>query len=369
MVAGTNGKGTTCRVVETLFLAEEKSVGVYSSPHITDYRERVRINDGLLSQDAHCKAFEAIEQARGDIALTYFEFGTLAALYLLHEANLDIVILEVGLGGRLDAVNIVEPDISIITTIDLDHQDWLGDTRDKVAFEKAGILRAGKLAVIGELDAPATLQQQVQEKNCKAYWQNSEFSYQERASCWDYHFKSLRLSELPVSSIPTQNAATAITVVKLLLPELNEQSIRDVLADVSLPGRFQKISTKPTLILDVAHNPQATNLLLSRLKRQHYENLHLVVGMLADKDSQQSLLPFLTLGANWYLAPVQSARSASAEMLDSAVKEQRSKNLFESIDVALQSALASASENDLILVFGSFFTVAEATQYLRVNEI
>lgn len=363
-VAGTNGKGTTCRVVEALAMAQGLSVGVYSSPHIVDYRERVRINDALLPELEHIQAFEKVEDCRKEVSLTYFEFGTLAALHLLASKKLDVIILEVGLGGRLDAVNIVDPDVAVITTIDLDHQDWLGNTRELVAKEKAGILRANKPAIIGDLEPPKSLLDATHKLACQSYYQHRQFGYEvisDKCRIWMADEQWLIDAD---SQFPLQNIATAIATTRILGWPLDATGLNHVLNTTSLPGRCQVMQTEPTVIVDVAHNPQATAYLLERVKQRQFARLHLVCGMLSDKDSRASLQPFTDLSAKWYLAEVNSPRSASIEVLKSSLADDQAVEGYASISDAFESALENAAADDLIVVFGSFFTVSEVFVFL-----
>lgn len=359
LVAGTNGKGTTCAALENIALGMGKSVAVYSSPHVLDYRERVRINQEMLPEEAHCKAFEKVEAIRGNQALTYFEFGTLAALVLIAEQDVDLALLEIGLGGRLDAVNVVEPDLSIITSIDLDHQAWLGDTREKVAYEKAGIIREHGKAVIGELAPPANLIEICQERSVECYIQTRDFKFSDNGQNWSWSSDSNHFTNLPNPAVPTQNVSTALMAAQVLGWNLEPDALQKAIAKTSLPGRFQRLRSDPTVILDVAHNPQATRYLKQKLQAELSGQLHLILGMLSDKDSQASLQPFLGLNARWHIAPLPTERSASVESIKSFLPPQEKVLTFGSVEKAFLSALENADDEDTILVFGSFFTVAE----------
>lgn len=357
-VAGTNGKGTTCAFIEQAAMKAGKSVAVYSSPHLNDYRERVRINNALVSGKEHCEAFLKIEQARGDILLTFFEFATLAALTLIEKHNCDIVLLEVGLGGRLDAVNIVEPNMAVITSIDLDHQEWLGNTRESVATEKAGIFRQSIPAVIGEDDPPSTLVELARLTQVDTYWQQRDFRYNHGNQDWSWKSKTQTLTCLPIPSIPIQNVSTGLQVIELLNFKLSEEQVKKVIATASLPGRLQQISEDPPVILDVAHNPHATRNLRSYLQQFNFSQLHLVVAMLADKDIQATLEPFTSLGAKWYVASLDNPRGAESKLLKSVLDETEIVLEFDEVSQAYSRAVKTAKTNDLIVVFGSFFTIA-----------
>lgn len=361
-VAGTNGKGTTCTMLEQAALLAGNTVAVYCSPHLLDYKERVRINGRLLGDDKHCQAFSRIEKARADVSLTYFEFGTLAALVLIAEANTDIILLEVGLGGRLDAVNILDPDIAVITSIDLDHQAWLGDSRELIAIEKAGIFRESGVAVIGEANPPASLLKRADELKLEAYWQGKEFSYQANKNAWCWQSAGRILQKLPVPQIPMQNASTALKVIELLAFKLNNEQLVSLIKQTSMVGRSQIIRHKPCVMLDVAHNPEATGYLAKKIAEMQYNRLHLVAGMLADKDIEQSLLPLMALEANWYVGSLNVPRGAKSVALKSVLAAQKKVLDFDSVSQAYEKAVDCAENDDLIVVFGSFFSVAQVMQ-------
>ena len=362
-VAGTNGKGTTCVMLEQTALLLDKTVGVYSSPHLLDYRERVRINGKMLSEKQHCEAFLAIEQARQGTSLTYFEFGTLAGLYLLARAQVQVVLLEVGLGGRLDAINVIDPDVAVITGIALDHQDWLGDTREAIAVEKAGILRPGIKAVVGDPEPPATLRSAVEAQQSNALFQHADFRNALISdSGWQWECGDVVLENLPLPCIPIQNASTAIAVMLQAGWPLSSSVISKGLKLATLPGRYQVIANAPRTLVDVAHNPQAISHLLEKIKAEQYQKLHLVVAMLADKDIKGGLEPFNDLTAEWYVASLGVPRGAKSSTLASCLAGNAKVSEFETVNQAFEQAKCNASEGDLIVVFGSFFTVAAVLQ-------
>jgi dihydrofolate synthase / folylpolyglutamate synthase len=358
-VAGTNGKGTTCAMIEQALLLKDKSVAVFSSPHLIDYRERVRVQGNMLSSEQHCQAFAKIEHARGDVSLTYFEFGTLQALQLMAEAQSDYLILEVGLGGRLDAVNIINADIAVITSIDLDHQEWLGHTRDAIAQEKAGIFRTNIPAIIGEPEPPESLIKSAQEHRVKASWQGNEFSFELNHNGFSWHNEVYHFSQLPTPLIPAQNVSTALQVLSVMGIELTPEFIRQLLVKTHLNGRRQIIQQQPTIMLDVAHNPHATRLLASEIAALSNKRIFAVVGMLADKDIQQSLAPLIAVVDDWYCASLHVPRGASAQKLVSVLSQAEMVLEFDSVSVAFKAARKIAQKDDFILVFGSFYTVAE----------
>ena len=263
-VAGTNGKGTTCRTLESALMAAGYKVGVYSSPHLVRYTERVRVQGEELTELAHTTSFAEIEAARGEISLSYFEFGTLSALWLFQQARLDVVILEVGLGGRLDATNIVDADVAVVTSIALDHTDWLGPDRESIGREKAGIFRAGKAAIVGEPDMPLTIAQVADEKGARLLRRDVDWRYEAGEQGWSFFDRQGALTDLPLPQVPMPNAATAIAALRASGLKVSEQAIRDGVQRAMLPGRFQIISEAPRTILDVAHNPHAAAYLAGR---------------------------------------------------------------------------------------------------------
>ena len=366
-IAGTNGKGSTGAAIEQIALYLDKKVGVYSSPHLLDYRERVRVNGHMLSEQDHCDAFAKGEKARignggnDEVSLTTFELGTLAALCLFAEqSDLEVLVLEVGLGGRLDAVNVVDPDLSVLTYIGLDHQEWLGETREEIAIEKAGILRKGGKAIIGDTEPPHTLLDEVERLGVEALWQNRDFQMiQNELNCWEWHHGDKRLVGMPQPSIPRMNIGTALACADVLGWELDNSLAQHVCRNTHLPGRFQNINNTPLTILDVAHNPQATEYLKYKLMPRVRGNLHLVVGMLSDKDAKLSLLPFSDLGAYWYFAPLDTPRSAEPQQLAEELPSGEKVKMCESVEQAYKKAQQAAFDDDCILVFGSFYTVAD----------
>ena len=367
-VAGTNGKGTTCRLLEQALLAQGKSVAVYGSPHLISYCERVRLNGELASESDFCQTFELIENARVDITLTYFEFGTLAAMKMMQDSGVDVAILEVGLGGRLDATNILDADLAIITTIDLDHQEYLGNTREQIAREKAGIMRPNGKAVIGEFLPIASLSEAVEQLNVDAMWANRDFSFHvtEGNTAWRWQGKLNSFNSLPYPNIPIQNASTALAALEVmgLLPE--EKQLQDILSYTRLPGRQQKISDDPRVVVDVAHNPQATKAMKEWLLRYSASKLHIVVGMLRDKSIAQTIAPLATLPAQWYVGSTSGPRGCQADIIQQALLNEDVQsdciNTFGDITSAYNNALKNYQDKDLVLVFGSFVTVANVLE-------
>ena len=359
-VGGTNGKGTTCALLEAMLSAGGVSVGVYSSPHLVGYRERVRIKGHSPAAAHFCAAFAEVEAARGDIALTYFEFTTLAALWLFRDAAPEVVLLEVGLGGRLDATNVVASDQSVITTIALDHTDWLGDNRESVGFEKAGIFRAAKAAVCGDAKPPASLLAYAEQLATPLYCTGRDYQWQVQGDAWSFRGLGLDLEQLPLPSLPVMNAATALATLALSPFTLSKEAILTGLSQAQLNGRLQQLS--PNLWIDVAHNAESATYLATQLSKLKGERRCIaVVGMLKDKDIAASLAPLQPLVDTWYLASLAGPRGASA----SELAGYQAGGEFDSVIAALTAAQHHADEHDMIIVFGSFFTVADVLAHFQ----
>ncbi|MGL9769146.1 MAG: bifunctional tetrahydrofolate synthase/dihydrofolate synthase [Sodalis sp. (in: enterobacteria)] len=357
IVGGSNGKGTTCRLLEAILLESGMRVGVYNSPHLLRYTERVRIQGEELPEAAHSEAMAIIEAGRSATSLSYFEFGTLAALHLFRQAALDVVILEVGLGGRLDATNIVDADIAVITSIDLDHTDLLGSDRASIAWEKAGIFRHGRPAVVGDSVRPATLDAVAADCGAALYARNRDWWCQEDEEHWRWWDNMHGFTALPLPAIPLENAATALAAVACLPFKVPESAVRQGLRKASLPGRFQCIGRAPLIILDVAHNPHAASYLAKRLMALSCTGkIRAVVGMMADKDISATLACLRKQIDVWYCASLGGQRAACARKL--AVHLNSDAQQFEDVLSAWYHAMEDASSEDCVLVFGSFHTVS-----------
>jgi folylpolyglutamate synthase/dihydrofolate synthase len=363
-VAGTNGKGTTCRTLEMILLAADKRVGVYSSPHLLHFTERVRINNQESTPSDTVKAFVAIEKARGDVSLTYFEYATLAALYQFKQAQLDVVILEVGLGGRLDATNIVDADIAIITTIGIDHVEYLGNTRESIGREKAGIFKPKSIAVVGEPEIPSSILDVAHAVNCPLFAVNKDWSYQQIDKLtWQFNSSIKQYQNLPIPQVPLANAATAIAALSHSPFSITQKQIDSALEKTSLIGRFQIIQASPTVIVDVAHNPHAASYLVKQielLKQQQLKvgKVRFVIGMLKDKDIKSTLSIFNA--DQWYCASLYGERGCNADILKQFLQEENVANIatFDSVYEAYQKAMQEAKEDDIIVICGSFHTVS-----------
>ncbi|HFZ8994297.1 TPA: bifunctional tetrahydrofolate synthase/dihydrofolate synthase [Citrobacter freundii] len=366
-VAGTNGKGTTCRTLEAILMAAGYKVGVYSSPHLVRYTERVRVQGKELPESAHTAAFAEIEAMRGEISLTYFEYGTLSALWLFKQAQLDVVILEVGLGGRLDATNIVDADVAVVSSIALDHTDWLGPDRESIGREKAGIFRAGKPAVVGEPEMPYTIADVAQETGALLRRCGVDWHYHVADNQWSFTDRLGTLTDLPLPQVPQPNAATALAALRASGLAVSEQAIRGGIARATLPGRFQIVSEAPRIILDVAHNPHAAEYLTQRLLTLPKSGRILaVIGMLHDKDIAGTLAWLKSVVDEWYCAPLEGPRGATAEQL---LEHLGTGKAFENVAQAWHAALADAKPEDTVLVCGSFHTVAHVMEVIDTGRI
>ncbi len=369
-VGGTNGKGSVCAMLESILHAAGYRVGCYTSPHLLYYNERVRIAKRQASDAELCASFEKIEQARGDVPLTYFEFGTLAAMQLFIEQKVDVAVLEVGLGGRLDAVNLFDNDCAVIASVDIDHIDYLGDTREKIAFEKAGIMRRDKVAICGDANVPQAIRVHAKEIGADLWCIGDEFGFKRHQGQWDYYSKIGPRHGLPHPALrgafQLYNASAVLAALDALKDKLpvSMEAVRRGLAEVRLPGRFQFVPGKPTLILDVAHNPHAARSLAQNLAElQPCPHTYAVFAMLKDKDMEgvaAALGPHID---TWLLAGIVAPRGATAAEVAEALRRSGARGemlVFDKISDAVSYAYNVAGENDRIVAFGSFHTVAEA---------
>ena len=376
-VAGTNGKGSVCAMLESILAASGRRVGLYTSPHLLRYNERVRIAGHELGDEALAEGFAAVERARGNMPLTYFEFGTLAALWCFERAAPDALVLEVGLGGRLDAVNIVDADCAVITGVALDHQDYLGGTRESIGREKAGIFRAGRPAVVADPEPPTSVLAEAQRLGARLLLLDRDFGFRVRPAQWDYWGPGGGRSSLAHPALrgtrQLRNAAAALAALDALrgLLPIAMQDVRRGLAEVVLPGRFQVLPGRPQVILDVAHNPEAARVLADNLSKSGYAAETIgVFGMLRDKDIDgvvRALAPSIT---RWHLASLGGPRGASAAELARRLRTAgvtAPASEHPSPSAAFSAARAEAGENDKIVAFGSFLTVADVMQCLEAS--
>ncbi|SDU01525.1 bifunctional tetrahydrofolate synthase/dihydrofolate synthase [Halopseudomonas salegens] len=378
-VSGTNGKGSTCAAVHALLQAAGQHAGCYSSPHLIHYNERVRIGDQFASDEQLCAAFASIEAVRGDVSLTYFEFGTLAALLLFQRAELDAVVLEVGLGGRLDAVNVVDADIAIVTSIGLDHQQYLGDSRDSVGYEKAGIARAGRPLICGETDLPSRFISTLSDIGPRVYQRGRELDWQPQGDEGDWQVRvqdrdgaEHTIGPLPPVDLPRDNLLLAIQASVLAGCRLSTLQISQALQPLRLPGRMDwhvlEWRDQPRrLCLDVGHNPHAAAWLAKTLAR-HQHPVRAVFSALDDKDVVGIVRALRGCFVDWALAPLPSPRSRSPGELQQLLDGQGETAHCHVSVVAAISAQLDADDQSAIMVFGSFYTVAAALEWLASEE-
>ena len=371
-VAGTNGKGSTCAMLEACLLQAGYRTGVYTSPHLVHFQERCRIHGELVQPDDLLPNFAKVEAARkqgSEISLTYFEFTTLAILSLMADANLDVAILEVGLGGRLDAVNVVDADCAVITSIDLDHTELLGPDRESIGFEKSGIMRSGKPVVISDPVPPESVLAHAASIGADLWQFGKDFNFTGDKQQWAWAGRGRRYSGLAYPALRGANqlinasgVLAALEAVRSRLP-VTAQTIRNGLAMVELPGRFQIIPGQPTLVLDVAHNPHAVAALSENLDAMgFYPTTHAVFGAMADKDVSAIMARVGVLVDRWYFCDLPTARAASALDLQKQWQQTNTRknvtsNTYADPQAALEAAVAAAGPADRIVVFGSFFTV------------
>lgn len=399
IVGGTNGKGSTCALLEGILVQAGFTVGTYTSPHLLDFNERARVNGAAVEDHLLTEAFDIVEQARTQMpvqTLTYFEFTTLAICHVFASSNLDAWVLEVGLGGRLDAVNVFDADCAICTSVDIDHKDFLGDTREKIGFEKAGIFRSGVPAVIGDPQPPESMLAHAESIGADVWCFGRDYNYSGDKQQWAYGGRAMRRAALPYPALRGANqllnasaALAALESVKHKLP-VPAQSIKQGLLLVELPGRFQVLPGQPTIILDVGHNPHAAAHLRESLDNMgFYPYTHCILGMLEDKDAEQVIKQLHDRVDHWHLVTLDGERGRSADSLELAAREagvsgesfdwagnakalgaggipkqspDSSLQKYDSVAQAYSTVTQAASSNDRILIFGSFVTVAQGLQ-------
>ncbi|QNS01894.1 MAG: bifunctional tetrahydrofolate synthase/dihydrofolate synthase [Buchnera aphidicola (Pentalonia nigronervosa)] len=358
-VGGTNGKGTTCIALEKLLLKSGYTVGLYTSPHLINYTERVRINGKIIAEDQHVLSFCHIETKRNAKVLTYFEFVTISALFLFKQYKLDVLILEVGLGGRLDATNIVDSDLSIITNIEMDHTSILGNDRSSIVREKSGIFRKNTISVIGDYNVPGSIYKIAKKTHTVLKNVNIDWFWFKNDNSWDFIHPDIQLYNLPMTKIPLSNAAIALSALYYAKFKIHENIIRHVMPKIQLLGRFQTICFDPRIILDVAHNPHAVLYLSYKIDEiSCLGKIHAVIGVLKDKDISQMIRILKNRVHYWYAAPLNTNRTISVMQLKNYLPKHNTY-FFNSIAQAGKTAYMRSEKQDVILIFGSFFTVSE----------
>ncbi|QHG92725.1 bifunctional tetrahydrofolate synthase/dihydrofolate synthase [Coxiella endosymbiont of Amblyomma sculptum] len=373
-VAGTNGKGSVIKSLESIYLASGYQVAAYTSPHLLFFNERLRFNNSPMSDRDFTEAFTFIEKNRNQQALSFFEFTTLACLYICKRLALDVLLLEVGLGGRLDAVNIIDPDVSVITTIGIDHTDWLGSDRESIGREKAGIFRAYHPVICGDPNPPDSIFEAARLLKSPIFQFRKDFFIVKNKKTWEWNGPNgIYYDSLPFPRLKIQNVATSLMVITQLqdcLP-VRKFSVISGIREAVLPDRFEQLEKPVSVIFDVAHNPQATQYLAEQLHRTSYSGQTFAVfGMLKDKDILGTITPMLSCIDCWYVGGLPEVqRGASGKKLVDFLRIKGVKHCcnFVSVNKALEAAIAKCAAQDRIVVFGSFYTVAIAKKFFSQN--
>ena len=368
-VAGTNGKGSTVAMLSAILHHAGYKVGTYTSPHIVHYNERIRIGLRCVQDEQLCRSFEKINDARGDISLSFFEFATLTAIDIFHENQVDVAILEVGLGGRLDATNIIDNDLAFVTSIGLDHTEWLGDNRESIGYEKSGIFRADTPAICGAVDAPSSIEITAKKVNANLFQLGNDYSYKVAKSSWSFFANDYELHGLPLpnlsGAVQIRNAASVVMGLYCLREKLplSTDAIETGLREVTLEGRFQRIVKDCEIILDVAHNFESAKILSENLMALPKPQRTIAVfAILSDKDVDGIISLLHSHIDDWYISEVDSPRRMEVDHVEQSLMRQSSDTsvkVFQSVEQAYSQAQMEASEGDRIIVFGSIFTVSE----------
>jgi dihydrofolate synthase / folylpolyglutamate synthase len=370
-VAGTNGKGSCVAFLEAIYKEAGYKVGSYTSPHIVSYNERIKINGEPVSEQMICSAFERIESVRGNISLSYFEFGTLAALDIFRRSNVDVQLLEVGMGGRLDAVNILDADAALVSSIAIDHVDWLGATRDAIGIEKAGIFRTQTPAIVGDSNPPQALLQSAIDKHALLYCIGKDFFYHKHASGWSWSHEGRHLDNLPNPSLKGEHQYRNASAVLTAVMQLNQQlpvsaaAIRSGLQNAQLSARFQHIAidSDTQLLLDVGHNPEAVTTLFDYLSVTFpNRRIHAIFAMMKDKDIASVVKIMASAIDFWYFVPLSNPRAISTPAIQEIFMQCQIINVsfdYTAFVGAFAAAKKQCQKGDLLLVFGSFFLVSE----------
>lgn len=374
-VAGTNGKGSSVNMLKNILIKAGYNTGSYTSPHLIRYNERICINDVEATDEMLCASFDRIDRARGDISLTYFEFGTLAALDIFRHAGIDIAILEVGLGGRLDAVNCVDANVALITAIDLDHENWLGPDRESIGREKAGIMRGIAPAICSDPNPPASLFEHAKELDTQFYIPGRDYRHKITGDTWQWQWGSVKYSGLPRPSLYNPEQMTNAAGVLMALTTISDrfpvtiEAVRQGLQEFNLNGRFQIVPDKAQLILDVAHNRQSAALLVRNLKGLPVQgNTHIIIGMLKDKNHHAIFQEISQVADFWHIVTLEGPRGTDSHTLSEELAGMglnRNVNCYNSVADAVNSVREIVEPQDRIVITGSFLTVGAAIIHLK----
>lgn len=372
-IAGTNGKGSTVAALERIYHTAGYRVGAYTSPHLVQFNERIRVNLLPISDEDLCAGFNFIEASRGNTALSYFEMTTLAALWYFKKQHLDIILLEVGLGGRLDATNCIDSDLSIITTIDLDHQDFLGNTLEAIGHEKAGILREGKPFIYADVSPPASIIEKALQLHCPSYFYDKDYHLAEGINAWEFQSQDTKLQLIPKPSIQLKSAAAALMASFILAKDLpvSPEHLYHAMEQVFIAGRLQLHAGDVRILYDVAHNPQSARLLAERVSQiKNTSKVHAIFSALKDKDILGLILPLKYCVNRWYPAQLESKRAADANQLLSCFEqaEIKTQTCYDSPFMAFEMAMKEAQIGDLLIVYGSFLTVSHVMTHHNLSD-
>lgn len=370
-VAGTNGKGSTVATLQRLYSSAGYKTGCYYSPHLHHFTERVQINNQPIDEVELCKAFEKLTKEISNAPLTFFEFITLAALSIFKEKELDIIILEVGLGGRLDAVNCVESTLAILTQIDFDHCDRLGNNREAIGFEKAGIFRENKIVICGDSSPPNSVIKRAQELHCDFYTLGKDFFIRDKDLLWDWEMPGKSLHNLSKPLLPQNSVACALVAAQLLQNQLtvSQDAMSSAATQTSLPGRYEVIQDRCTIIFDVAHNQSSAALLAQKLTNQpHTGKTIAVFSVLADKDCKGMIEPFSELVHEWHVFPLDTPRACQPkEIIQQLQTGEGACHLHPNVTKMWEELKGRLSPEDRVVVYGSFYTVAAVQQAMSLN--
>ena len=368
IVAGTNGKGSTVAILESILHQNDFFVGTFSSPHILAYNERIKINKKEAEDSLLLEAFEKINELRGDTTLTYFEFATLSAFYIFNKLNVDYAILEVGLGGRLDATNIIDSDLSIISSIGIDHTEFLGTTIDSIALEKAGVMRPFCSCIYADINPPSSLLSYAKNNGTSFLYNQNDFSFKINNDSWVWNGKNGTTVDLPllplIGDFQYNHAGAALQALEIIEPDIfySIDKIRKGIESIVLLGRFQIYNNKPEIILDVAHNADSALKLKASLDQFPKKKTIAVVGFLGDKDVYSLTKPFVSIIDHWYCGTIASKRGMNSDEIKTRMKSVIDDNLiktFENMEKAFLSALLNLKNEDRLIIYGSFYTVSE----------
>lgn len=375
IVAGTNGKGSTVAILESILFENNLSVGTFTSPHIKRYNERIKINKEEVSSSELIESFQIIDKLRGQTTLTYFEFATLTAFHLFNKRKLDYVVLEVGLGGRLDATNIIDSDLSIITSIGIDHTEFLGTTIDSIALEKAGVMRPFSPCIFADYKPPAVLLSYAKKNGSNFLYNQNDFFTKILQDSWIWKGnsgKELVLPLLPLrGDFQYNHAAAALQALDIIEPSIisDVKLLNKGIENIALMGRYQKVSSSPEIIIDVAHNADSAEKLMDNLGREQKRNTVAVIGILKDKDVYSLIKPMMKSVDKWFCGTINSERGMNADEIKSRMSTAIEHNnilTFDSIHLACDEAIKTLGKDDRLIVYGSFYTVSEFLDYYEI---